>query len=87
MRKKDSIGHKHYPKMMRGLSGTASSMSNYDSPRYVMHGTDRSSGKLDDVEESSSSEDSSSGSEEGSSESESEEDRKDGESRQEQQEV
>ena len=62
IRKKDSIGHRHHPKMMRGLAGTMSSMSNYDSPRYVMHGTGRGS-MLDDVEESSSdSEEESSGS-------------------------
>ena len=52
---------------MRGLSGTLSSMSNYsyDSPRYVMHDTQRGS-ILEEVEESSSETD-----EEGSSEEES----------------
>ena len=68
IRKKDSIGHRHHPKVMRGLSGTMSSMSNYDSPRYVM----QRSGVLEDVQESSSGteEEDSSGSESSSEEEE-----------------
>ena len=67
IRKKESVGHRHYPKMMIGLHST---MSNYsDSPRYV--NTHRDS-VLEEVEESSSSSESDS-SEEGSSSSSSEE--------------
>ena len=72
IRKKDSIGHRHHPKMMQGLAGTMSSMSNYsyDSPRYV--DTHRGS-VLEEVDESTSDSEEEDSSEEETSSSEEQE--------------